>query len=79
MSPWPVIGHEWATTLLAQAIKGPAGPSHAYLFTGLGQVGKTTLARAFAQARIGRTERVKMYVLLRLRERPCQCGLAHLA
>ena len=49
MSPWPVIGHEWATELLAQAIRG-GRPSHAYLFTGLSQVGKTTLARAFAQA-----------------------------
>ena len=49
MSPWPVIGHEWATELLAQAIRC-GRPSHAYLFTGLSQVGKTTLARAFAQA-----------------------------
>ena len=44
MSLWPVIGHEWAIELLAQAIKG-GRPSHAYLFTGLSQVGKTTLAR----------------------------------
>ena len=49
MSPWPVIGHEWATELLAQAIRG-GRPSHAYLFTGLSQVGKITLATAFAQA-----------------------------
>ena len=49
MSPWPVIGHEWATELLAQAIRG-GRPSHAYLFTGSSQVGKTTLATAFAQA-----------------------------
>ena len=49
MSPWPVIGHEWATDLLAQAIRS-GRPRHAYLFTGPSQVGKTTLARAFAQA-----------------------------
>jgi DNA polymerase-3 subunit delta' len=49
MSPWPVVGHEWATDLLAQTIAS-GRPSHAYLFTGPSQVGKTTLARAFAQA-----------------------------
>jgi DNA polymerase-3 subunit delta' len=49
MSPWPVIGHEWATDLLAQAIRS-GRPTHAYLITGPSQVGKTTLARAFAQA-----------------------------
>ena len=49
MSPWPVVGHEWATDLLAQAIRN-GRPSHAYLFLGPSQVGKTTLARAFAQA-----------------------------
>jgi len=54
MSPWPVIGHEWATDLLAQAIRS-GRPSHAYLFTGPSQVGKTTLARAFAQALVCET------------------------
>lgn len=49
MSAWPVIGHEWALDLLAQAIRS-GRPSHAYLFTGPAQVGKTTLARAFSQA-----------------------------
>lgn len=49
MSPWPVIGHEWALDLLAHAIRSDR-PGHAYLFTGPAQVGKTTVARAFAQA-----------------------------
>lgn len=49
MSPWPVIGHEWALDLLAHSIRG-GRPSHAYLFTGPAQVGKTTVARAVAQA-----------------------------
>lgn len=49
MPNWPVIGHEWALDLLAQAIRG-GRVSHAYLFTGPAQVGKVTLARAFAQA-----------------------------
>lgn len=49
MSPWPVVGHEWALELLAQGIRG-GRPSHAYLFTGPAQVGKTTVAKAVAQA-----------------------------
>ncbi len=49
MSPWPVIGHEWALDLLARALRS-GRPSHAYLFTGQAQVGKTTVARAVAQA-----------------------------
>jgi DNA polymerase III subunit delta' len=48
-SSWPVVGHAWALDLLAQAIRS-GRPSHAYLFTGPAQVGKTTVARAFAQA-----------------------------
>lgn len=46
---WPVIGHEWAVDLLRRAVTGRR-PSHAYLFAGPAQVGKTTLALAFAQA-----------------------------
>ena len=49
MADWPIIGHEWAVDLLAQAVT-TARLSHAYLFTGPARVGKTTLARTFAQA-----------------------------
>jgi len=50
---WGVHGHGWALNLLAQAAQaGPQsmGPRHAYLFLGPSQVGKTTLARMFAQS-----------------------------
>jgi DNA polymerase-3 subunit delta' len=46
---WPVIGHEWAVDLLQRSVQGGRF-SHAYLFVGPSQVGKTTLARALAQA-----------------------------
>lgn len=45
----PVYGHQWAQELLRAAILAQR-TSHAYLFTGPDRVGKTTLARAFAQA-----------------------------
>ncbi|MCC7355837.1 MAG: DNA polymerase III subunit delta' [Anaerolineae bacterium] len=45
---WPVVGHEWAVALLARSA-ATEQVRHAYLFTGPAQVGKTTLARAFAQ------------------------------
>jgi DNA polymerase-3 subunit delta' len=46
---WPVLGHDWAVALLGQSLA--AGRlSHAYLFCGPPQIGKTTLARALAQA-----------------------------
>ncbi len=45
---WPVAGHQWAVQLLQRAAH--SGPSHAYLFLGPRQIGKSTLARAFAQA-----------------------------
>ncbi len=44
-----VYGHDWAQRLLRSAVM--AGRSaHAYLITGPEQIGKSTLARAFAQA-----------------------------
>lgn len=50
MTQWQnIIGHEWAVELLAKAMEyGRIG--HAYLLTGPEQIGKTTLARTFAQA-----------------------------
>ncbi|MBE2240199.1 MAG: AAA family ATPase [Caldilineaceae bacterium] len=53
---WPVYGHQWASQYLQRALQpgGDAGRSarlsHAYLFLGPPQVGKTTFARAFATA-----------------------------
>lgn len=50
MSEWEnVIGHDWAVELLTKGIAhGRIG--HAYLITGPDHLGKTTLARTFAQA-----------------------------
>ncbi|MCO6450726.1 MAG: DNA polymerase III subunit delta' [Caldilineales bacterium] len=45
----PVYGHEWAQRLLQSAVLSGRA-SHAYLFVGPDQIGKTTMARAFAQA-----------------------------
>ncbi len=50
MSGWKkIVGHEWAVQLLANAIKNDH-IGHAYLITGAERIGKTTLARTFAQA-----------------------------
>ena len=50
MTAWNnVIGHEWAVQLLSGAIQHDR-IGHAYLITGSDQIGKTTLARLFAQA-----------------------------
>lgn len=49
MPVWPIVGHGWAVRFLARAV-ATGQVRHAYLFTGPEQVGKTTLARAFAQA-----------------------------
>lgn len=46
---WPVIGHEWAIEHLDRALKHNR-MRHAYLITGPGHIGKTTLARSFASA-----------------------------
>ena len=54
---WPVYGHQWAVELLQKAAAPPdhhtaerSGPSHAYLLLGPPQIGKSTLAAAFARA-----------------------------
>ena len=44
-----VYGHEWAQQLLRRALQQDA-TRHAYMFLGPQQIGKMTLARAFAQA-----------------------------
>lgn len=44
-----IIGHEWATQLLRGAVQHDR-VGHAYLITGPAQIGKTTLAKTFAQA-----------------------------
>ncbi|MFQ5947074.1 MAG: DNA polymerase III subunit delta' [Anaerolineae bacterium] len=46
---WGVVGHDWAVRLLQHELEADR-ISHAYLFTGPPQVGKTTLALAFARA-----------------------------
>lgn len=46
---WRAIGHEWATNLLAKSIEND-NLSHAYLFTGPSNIGKTTLALDLASA-----------------------------
>ena len=50
MTTWEyIVGHDWAVDALRSAIHhGRVG--HAYLITGPTQIGKTTLARTFAQA-----------------------------
>jgi DNA polymerase-3 subunit delta' len=46
---WGIVGHEWATRLLQQALERD-DVSHAYLFTGPPNVGKGTVASTLAQA-----------------------------
>lgn len=46
---WSVVGHDRAVEALARSV-ARGRVSHAYLFSGPPQIGKTTLARAFAQA-----------------------------
>jgi DNA polymerase III subunit delta' len=57
-----IVGHEWAVQLLGGAIAHQR-IGHAYLITGPAQIGKTTLARTFAQALNCEAESVA--------ERPC--------
>ncbi len=47
--PWQIIGHDWAVDLLRHSV-ATGRVSHAYLFSGPPQVGKTTLALRLAQA-----------------------------
>ena len=46
---WQIVGHEWAVALLRRRLAA-GRVSHAYLFTGPPQIGKTLLARTLAQA-----------------------------
>ena len=46
---WSVLGHAWAVDLLQRHLRA-GSVRHAYLFTGPDQVGKRTLALAFAMA-----------------------------
>jgi DNA polymerase-3 subunit delta' len=52
---WAVYGHEWAVQWLQRTVQtrdaqgATRGLRHAYLFVGPGQVGKSTLVRAFAR------------------------------
>jgi DNA polymerase III subunit delta' len=63
MTNWnQIVGHEWAVQLLGGAIAHQR-IGHAYLITGPAQIGKTTLARTFAQALNCEAEHVT--------ERPC--------
>jgi len=56
---WPIVGHEWAIELLTESVAS-GRLRHAYLLVGPGQVGKTALAKAFAQ-----------FLLCDATERPC--------
>jgi DNA polymerase-3 subunit delta' len=46
---WGLIGHHWAVSALSKSVAADRA-AHAYLFTGSHAIGKTTLARALAQA-----------------------------
>jgi DNA polymerase-3 subunit delta' len=46
---WPLVGHKWAVEHLSRSLNH-GRIRHAYLITGPAGIGKTTLARAFAQA-----------------------------
>ncbi|PJF36239.1 MAG: hypothetical protein CUN49_06495 [Candidatus Thermofonsia Clade 1 bacterium] len=46
---WPIIGHEWAVRHITRSLNAER-LRHAYLISGVPRIGKTTFARAFAQA-----------------------------
>jgi DNA polymerase III delta' subunit len=46
---WNIISHEWAVRALSRSIAANR-MAHAYLLTGIHAIGKTTLARVYAQA-----------------------------
>jgi DNA polymerase-3 subunit delta' len=52
---WPIVGHEWAVELLDRSIRAKK-VSHAYLLVGSLRIGKTTLARVFAQTLLCQVE-----------------------
>ncbi|MDE0077794.1 MAG: hypothetical protein OXO50_09755 [Caldilineaceae bacterium] len=54
MAEGPVVGHQWAVQLLQNGIRHDR-LRHAYLFVGAAQVGKSTLARSFAQSLLCQT------------------------
>lgn len=78
---WPIYGHNTAVHLLQRTIPTPSadnlssstfgGPRHAYLFVGVQGIGKSTLAKAYAQA----------LLCTAAEERPCgvcrSCRLIH--
>ncbi len=46
---WHIIGHEWAIQHITRSLNADR-LRHAYLISGVARIGKTTFARAFAQA-----------------------------
>jgi DNA polymerase-3 subunit delta' len=55
MTSWPIVGHEWATRLLQDAVLRKE-TSHAILITGPESVGKMTLARVLSKALLCKAE-----------------------
>src|SRR6184192_322769 len=48
-SEWPLVGHQWAINHLSRSLQYER-VRHAYLMSGAAGIGKTTLAKIFAQA-----------------------------
>jgi DNA polymerase-3 subunit delta' len=55
MISWPIVGHEWATRMLQDAVMRNE-TSHAMLITGPESVGKMTLARVLSKAFLCKVE-----------------------